>query len=119
MVDMDTTSPDFLLLDAQPMPFVVDDDGVARVGNTRVTLDSIVAAFLEGAMAEEIAMQYPTVALSDVYAVISYYLRYRSEIDAYLEQRQQQAKAIRERNEAQYDPAGIRQRLLTRKASAE
>jgi hypothetical protein len=99
---MNTTYSDTLWLDAQPVPFNVDEDGVARVGSTRVTLDSIIAAFLEGAT-----------------AVISYYLRYRIEIDAYLEQRQQRAKVIREQNETQYDPAGIRQRLLTRKASAE
>ena len=48
-------------------------------GGTRVTLEAIVAAFSDGATAEEIAQDFPAVSLSDVYAVISYYLRHRSE----------------------------------------
>ncbi len=32
-------------------------DGVVRVGGSRVTLDSIIAAFMEGATAEEIVQQ--------------------------------------------------------------
>lgn len=54
------------------------------VGGTRVTLDTLVAAFDAGATAEEIAQQYPSVALADVYAVIAYYLLHQPEIQAYL-----------------------------------
>ena len=39
--------------------------------------------FAEGATAEEIAQQHPTLALADIYAVLSYYLRRREEADAY------------------------------------
>ena len=59
----------------EPISLSVDTDGVIRIANTRVTLDTIVAAFLEGATAEEIAQQYPTVELADIYAIIGYYLR--------------------------------------------
>jgi hypothetical protein len=45
-----------------------------RVSKTRVPLDTIIAAFSEGATAEEIAYQYPVVPLADIYAVIGYYL---------------------------------------------
>jgi uncharacterized protein (DUF433 family) len=76
-----------LTIDIEPLPLLVDDDGVVRVGGTRVTLDTIVTAFNEGANAEEIVQQYPSLSLADVYAVIGYYLRRRSEIDDYLEQR--------------------------------
>lgn len=37
------------------IPLKTDKDGVMRVSKTRVTLDTIVAAFSEGATAEEIA----------------------------------------------------------------
>ncbi len=59
---------------AEPAPLRADSDGVVRVGDTRVTLATIVCAFDQGATAETIVQQYPTVALADVYAVIGYYL---------------------------------------------
>lgn len=92
-------------------------DGVIRVGKTRVTLDTVVAAFLEGATPGEIVCQYPSLHLADVYATIAYYLRRRGEIDAYLEQRKAQAEKIRRQTELRFDPSGIRERLLARKAS--
>lgn len=41
-----------LLIAAEPIPLETDADGVVRVGETRVTLDTVVAAFKEGATAE-------------------------------------------------------------------
>lgn len=42
------------------LPLETDADGVVRVGDTRVTLDTIIMAFTDGATAEEIAQQYPS-----------------------------------------------------------
>lgn len=106
-----------LSIASEPLPLEADTDGVVRVGNTRITLDTVVAAFHDGATAEEITQQYPALFLADVYAVIAYYLRRHVEVDAYLQQRQQQADAIRQQNEAHFDPTGIRARLLARQAS--
>jgi uncharacterized protein (DUF433 family) len=94
----------------------MDADGVVRVGGTRVMLDTVVAAFNEGATAEEIVYQYPSLQLADVYAVIGYYLRRPSEIEAYLRQRQQQAHKTRQQNESRFDPHGLRDRLMARRA---
>ena len=102
---------------ADPLPLQIDEDGVARVGGTRVTLDTIVAAFADGATAEEIVQQYPSVALADVYAVLGYYLRHRSEVEAYLQRRAQQALAVRQQNEQRTDPLGVRERLLARQTA--
>ncbi|GAB4544600.1 MAG: hypothetical protein Kow0063_38350 [Anaerolineae bacterium] len=99
------------------IPFQVDADGVARVGGTRVTLDTIIAAFTDGATAEEITQQYPSLNLADVYYVIGYYLRRPLEVEAYLRQREAQAKVVRKRNESRFDPQGVRDRLLARCAS--
>ncbi len=103
----------------QPVPIQVDADGVARVGKTRVTLDTVVMAFQEGATAEEIAQQYPSLDLVDVYSVIAYYLRRRSDVEEYLEQRQRQADLARKENETRFDPKGIRGRLLARRSGQE
>ena len=49
-----------LMVMPEPVPLAADRDGVMRVGGTRVTLDTVVAAFREGATAEEITQQYPS-----------------------------------------------------------
>ncbi len=103
-----------LAIEKETVPFTVDSDGVVRVGKTRVTLDTIVTAFLEGATAEEITQQYPTLDLADVYSVIGYYLRRRQEIEDYLRQERRQAELVQKQNESRFDPHGIRDRLLAR-----
>lgn len=59
------------------------DDGY-WVAQTRVSLDSIVYAFLSGQSAESIAQAFPVLTLEQVYGAITFYLAYRAEIDAYL-----------------------------------
>ena len=103
-----------LVLNVNALPLHSDADGVIRVGNTRVTLDSVVAAFIEGATAEEIAQQYPVLNLADIYQVIAYYLYHRVEVEAYLQARQVQADAVRQQTESRLDPTGVRDRLLAR-----
>src|SRR4051794_21835282 len=98
-----------------PVPLVQDADGFMRVQGTRITLDTVVAAFREGATAEEIVQQYPSISLADVYQVIGYCLRHSSEIEAYLSERRATAGRIREHNEAAWPPDGIRDRLLARR----
>jgi hypothetical protein len=60
-----------------------------------VTLDTIVGAFDNGATADEIAQQYPSVPLADVYSVITYYLRHKADVRAYLGTREEQADLVR------------------------
>ena len=107
-----------LVIAAEPVPLAIDADGVVRVGGTRVMLDTVVAAFEEGATAEDIVSQYQPLDLADVYAVLSYYLRHRSEVEAYLRERQQQAQLVREQNQARFDQRGIRERLLARRTES-
>lgn len=106
-----------LVIAPQPIPLIEDVDGVMRVAGTRVTLDTVVTAFDQGATAEEIAQQYPALGLADIYAVIGYYLRYRPEIEAYLHERQEEAETVRRTNEARFTPQGVRDRLLARQAA--
>lgn len=96
----------------ETVPLSMDADGVIRVGGTRVTLDTVIAAFLDGATAEEITYQYPSLFLADVYSTIVYYLRQRNEVEAYLQRRQEQAGVTRQQIESRFEPAGVRERLL-------
>ncbi|HEX2570673.1 MAG TPA: DUF433 domain-containing protein [Polyangia bacterium] len=100
---------------SEPVPLITDADGVVRVGGTRVTLDTVVEAFQEGATAEEIVQQYASLELADVYATISYYLRHQTEVEAYLRGRRAEAEVLREQIGRQTGQAGLRQRLLARR----
>jgi len=97
------------------IPIEKNADGVWRIGGTRVTLDTLVAAFTDGATAEEIALRYPSLQLADIYAAISFVLRNRTEVELYLQQREQQAAEVRAQNESRFGVAGIRSRLLARR----
>jgi uncharacterized protein (DUF433 family) len=103
-----------LSLAAEPVPLRIDADGVVRVVGSRVTLDTIVAAFDDGAAAEEIMLDYPSVRLVDVYAIIAYYLRHKADVDAHLRRREQQAEEVRRQVAARFHQRGLRERLLAR-----
>jgi uncharacterized protein (DUF433 family) len=105
-----------LVVIAEPAPLQTNADGVVRVGKTRVTLDTVIAVFKQGTTAEEIVYRYPSLRLADVYATIAFYLNHQQEVETYLQLRQQQAQEIRKMNEARFDPQGLRDRLLARKA---
>lgn len=100
---------------AEKAPLVADAYGVVRVAKTRVTLDTVVIAFLEGCTPEEIGEQYPSLQLSDIYLVVGYYLKHREEVHTYLAKRQQQANLIKQEAEQLFNPIGIRDRLLARR----
>ena len=108
-----------LIIVAEPVPLEANADGIVQVGGTRVTLDTIVVIFKQGATAEEIADRYPSLKLADIYAAIAFYLNHQQEVEAYLRQRQQQRQEIRQMNQAKFDSQGWRDRLLARKAERE
>ena len=96
-------------------PLRMDEQQVIRIGKTRVTLDTIVAAFERGDTPEEIARNYDALSLSEVYQAIGYYLAHQPEVDRYLAGRQAARKSLQAELEAVHNPSGIRQRLLARR----
>ncbi len=58
-----------LTIPLEPAPIETDASGVVRVAKTRVTLDTVVIAFMEGCTPEEIGEQYPSLQISDIYLV--------------------------------------------------
>ena len=100
---------------AEPPPLSVTDEGVVRITGTRVSLDTVLGAFQNGCTAEQIAYKYPSLKLVDIYAVITYYLRHRQEVEAYLDQQRQKVEGIRQEVEERFSPSGVRERLLARR----
>lgn len=103
-----------LPLGPEPVPLRIDEDGVAQVGQTRVTLDTVVADFRLEETAEGIVKSYPTLRLADVYRILGYYLRHHNAVDAYVAGREREASWLRQEIEANLNPTGVRARLLLR-----
>ncbi len=108
-----------IAIEPVPVPLQADDTGSLRVRGTRVTLDTVIGAFSEGASAEEIAQQYPAIALADVYAIIAYYLTHQQEVEEYLAAQARQSAEIRAVVEADPTTQIIRERLRARQAPRE
>jgi uncharacterized protein (DUF433 family) len=104
-----------LPISPQEPPLRTNRDGVILVGNTRVPLETVITVFNLGATPEEIVQQFPSLSLPDVYLVIGYYLQNHADVDEYIRQQQAESARVRQENEARFDPAGIRERLLSRR----
>ena len=93
--------------------FVSQREGAYWVDDTRVSLDSIVYAFLDGQTPVRIAESFPVLSLEQIYGAIAYYLGHRAEIDAYLREGQEQYEREREA-ERRADPAFYRRLVNAR-----
>jgi uncharacterized protein (DUF433 family) len=94
------------------VPLTQDDHGVLRVSRTRIPLETVISAFKQGDTAEEIAQKYPVLNLTDIYAVIAYYLGHQETVEQYIAGQKEEAQALRKMVEARCSPYGIRERLL-------
>lgn len=95
-------------------PLRQTENGVVRIANTRIPLERVVRAFLDGMTPEQIAHDFDVLKVEDVYAVVNYYLHHREEVDAYMAEAEKDAARIRDEIEKQFDSADIRARLLAR-----
>ncbi len=109
---------ELLPLHPDPLPLRIEDGGVVRVGNSRISLDLIVELYENGKTPEEMVRAYDTLKLADVHMVVAYYLRHRGEVQAYLTRREQEAEVLRAMIEAKH-PRISREELLARGSSRE
>jgi len=101
-------------------PYVREDEhGVLRVGDTRVMLDSVVAAFHQGHSPETITQQYPALSLEQVYGAITYYLANRPDVDSYLSRQDEVWKQWREKASNVTSPVLQRLRNQAAKMTAD
>jgi uncharacterized protein (DUF433 family) len=76
--------------------YVEQRDGGYWIAGTRVSLESLVHAFLNGQTAESIGQSFPVLRLEQVYGAITYYLAYRAVVDSYLRRSQSEAETARQ-----------------------
>lgn len=100
----------------QPVPLTLNEGGTIRITGTRVSLESVIYQYQQGATAEQVQDSFPSLKLADIYAVISYYLNHRAEVDEYLRQQETRAEEVRRMIDASplsVDRRGLRERLLS------
>ena len=85
---------------------------------SRVTLDSLVHQFKNGATAEQIQEDFPSLALSDIYSIIAYYLQKSNEVADYLREQAHAVKELRNELESSFETKDLRERLRQRRAQA-
>jgi uncharacterized protein (DUF433 family) len=95
-----------------------DEHGVLRIGETRVMLDSVVAAFHLGHSAETITQQYPGLTLEEAYGAIAYYLANQADVDQYLRNQEEVWNQWREKAKAVESPVVQRLREMATRSKA-
>ena len=83
------------------VPLTSTEFGTIRVGDSRVSLDSVVHHYKLGASAEQIAESFPSLNLANIYAVIAYYLANRESVEVYLKQQETEAEALQQQIESE------------------
>jgi len=106
----DLDLPDLLMCTAQ---------GTWRIAGTRVSLDSVIHSFWEGATPEEICQDFPSLSLAQVYEAIAYYLKQRNKVDAYLQTGRDGAEKLEQELNGRHREflSRLRQQLLSNRQS--
>ena len=105
------------------VPLTTTEFGTIRVGRSRVSLDSVVYHYEQGATAERIAESFPSLDLADIYAVIAYYLANRESVEEYLRRQEADADALQQQIESdpkqQTATKQLRERIRARWAARQ
>ncbi|MDQ3650599.1 MAG: DUF433 domain-containing protein [Acidobacteriota bacterium] len=108
-----------VVIEAEPVPLVRLDNGTIRIEGTRIPLERVVYSWLMGESPEGIVESFDSLKLADVYAVISYYLNHKAEVETYMREREAEGERIRTEMEKLFPPEGLRARLLARREAQE
>ena len=105
-------------LSPEPLPVKWDAHGVARISDTRVSLQVVLGAYIYRSRTPDQIAEDFLLPLGDVYSVIGYYLRHKEEIDAYMEECLRRDEETRLELEAQgFTPTDWQERLRARAKS--
>ncbi|HEV3279229.1 MAG TPA: DUF433 domain-containing protein [Terriglobia bacterium] len=62
---------------------------------SRVSLESVICPFLDGASPETLVDEFPTLSLEQVHGAVTFYLAHRAEMDAYLAENDRLGEEVR------------------------
>jgi uncharacterized protein (DUF433 family) len=96
--------------------YVEQREGGYFIKNSRVSLDSVVYAFLRGESPEGIAESFPALALEQIFGTLAFYLANRDIVDRYLCEGRQEFETLRQQarrdNPALYAKLSEARRLI-------
>lgn len=78
----------------ETVPLIQWEDGSIRVQGTRLLLAMIVTAFQQGDTPDEINDSFPSASVTQIQAVIGWYLNNQAEADAYLEEEEAEGERM-------------------------
>src|SRR5215831_1909186 len=76
--------------------YVIQRDGGYFVAGTRVSLDSVIYAFLRGESPEGIAESFPALGLEQIFGALAFYVANREVVDRYLSEGEREFEAMRQ-----------------------
>jgi uncharacterized protein (DUF433 family) len=97
------------------VPLIHHNDGTIRLSGSRVTLDTLVAAFKRGDTTEEIHEGFPSVSIEHIKAAIGWYLKHVAIAEEYLKKQAGAGERLRKEVESQPAHAELRKILERRR----
>lgn len=106
--------------DVRPDLLTRTSEGTLRITGTRITLDSVIQAFHDGATPEEMCQDFPSLPLAQVYSLLAFYLNRQDAVDAYLAEQAQTSTIIRQELQTMHAAflTDLRHRLTARRTSS-
>jgi uncharacterized protein (DUF433 family) len=99
-------------------PYVEMRDGDYYISGTRISLASVVYAYLDGHSPEGIQDCYPLLTLEQIHGAIAFYLGHKAEMETHLENKrhryEQQRQAARDADPAFYEEMADRRQRLSK-----
>ena len=94
-------------------------EGSWRIAGTRVSIDSVIHGYWNGATPEEICQDFPSLSLAQIYSVIAFYLTHRAAVDAYLKRQNDADRRLRRSLTTHHREqlAALRRRLQKRRGT--
>jgi uncharacterized protein (DUF433 family) len=75
--------------------YVEQRNGAYYIAGTRVSLDSVVYAFLRGESPEGIAESFPALGLEQIFGALTFYMANREVVDLYLSEGEREFETLR------------------------
>ena len=107
----------FVVREAE-VPLVVWADGSVRLRETRLTVESVLGAYLRGQTPEEIAEAFPPTQAGEIRCIVAYFHRNRAELESYLERVTARSRIHIERIDRDFPSEGLKARLAERRVAA-
>ena len=76
--------------------YVDKRNGAYYIAGTRVSLDSVVYAFLRGESPEGIAESFPALGLEQIFGALTFYMANREVVDRHLSEGQREFETLRQ-----------------------